>query len=154
MAGVAEGKLARALRGAERVALDTSALIYHLEDVRPYSELTSYLLSKVESGDVELIISVIALAEVLAGAWRSGDRRRAVNLETALRGIPGVIFAGVDVDIATKAAEVRGRTKMPLPDALVITSSVAQGARVVVTNDGGWRGKSVPCRVLILDDLI
>ena len=154
MGEIAERKLRRSLANVRRVALDTPVLIYHLEDVQPYAGLTTVLLSIIEAKGIHLVLSVVTLAEVLAGAWRGGDGTRAAQLETALKAIPGVVFAGVDADSAAKAAEIRGRTNLLLPDALIIASAVAHEATVIVTNDSGWRRKLLPCRVLVLEDLL
>ena len=43
MAPVAFGRFSRALVGAERIGLDTAVLIYQLEDVSPYVQLTTHL---------------------------------------------------------------------------------------------------------------
>lgn len=154
MGKIAERRLRRALTGVRTLALDTPVLIYHLEDVQPYAELTTSVFSIVEARAIQIVLSVITLAEVLVGAWKGNDGTRAVQLEAALKGIPGVVMAGVDADSAAKAAEIRSRTNLPLPDALIIASTAAHEAKVIVTNDGGWRRKPLPCRVLILDDLL
>ena len=154
MVPVAIARFERALGGARRVGVDTVALIYHLEDVTPYSDLTTHLLSRVARRDAQLLLSVITVSEVLAGSWLSGDRVRAENLEAALRGLPGIVFAGVNTKTAVKAAEIRGRTKLPLPDALIIASTAQEGATVLVTNDAAWKGRTLPCRIVLLDDFI
>lgn len=152
MAPVALPRIERALRGAQRIGIDTSVLIYHLEDVSPYSDLTTHLLSIVAVRDVQLILSVITVSEVLAGPWMSGHRDRAESVEAALMALPGVVFAGINLETAAKAAELRGRAKLPLPDALIIASTVQEGATVLVTNDTAWKGRTLPCRIVLLDD--
>ncbi len=154
MARVAVARFVRALSGARRIAMDTAVLIYHLEDISPYAELTTHLLSLVAVPDVQLVLSVITVGEVLAGPWKTGDGDRARRLETALKALPGVAFAGVNMETAVKTAELRGRAKLPLPDALIVASAAQGGATVIVTNDAAWKGRSLPCRIVLLDDFV
>lgn len=154
MATVALARFDRALGGARRIGIDTPVLIYHLEDISPYSDLTTHLLARVAVRDAQLLLSVITVSEVLAGPWLAGERRRAEAVEAALGGLPGAVFAGIDRVTAVKAAEIRGRTKLPLPDALIVASVAHAGATVLVTNDAAWKGRPLPCRIALLDDFI
>lgn len=147
-------RFSRTLAGLRRIGLDTPVLIYHLEDVAPYSELTTHLLAAAATGTLQVLFSVVTMSEVLVGAWKTGTRDRAGRIESALRALPGVRFADITVDVAGKAAEVRGRTGLALPDSLIIASIVHQGAQAVVTNDRRWRTKRMPCRVFVLDDFV
>lgn len=147
-------RFARALAGMRRVGIDTPVLIYHFEDVVPYSELATHLLAQASIGSIDLVLSTIAVAEVLAGPWRGGDGGRAGRIENAMQALAGITVADVTRDVAVRGAELRGKAALPLPDALIIASAIAHGAQAVVTNDAGWRVKGLPCRVLVLDDYI
>ncbi len=142
----------RALRGVRQAGVDTPVWIYHLEDVRPYSELTTHLLAEAASETRQLILSVVSVSEILVGPWRARDRERARLIEEALQSIPGVTEADVTWEVATRSAELRGRTGLPLPDALIIASGLSQQAQLLITNDAAWRAVPLPCRVLLLDD--
>ena len=145
----------RALRGARRIGVDTPVWIYHLEDVRPYSDLTLHLFSEAVAGTEELILSAISLAEILVGPWREGDSDRAERIEDALRAIPGVSPADLTSTAASMGARIRGQTDLPLPDALIIASALAHQVQLLITNDTEWsRVKRLPCRVLILDNYV
>ncbi len=142
----------RALNGIRRAGVDTPVWIYHLEDVRPYSELTTHLLAEAASGTLQLVLSVVSVSEILVGPWRAKDGDRARLIEEALQSISGVTQADVTWDVATRGAELRGRTGLPLPDALIIASVLSQQAQLLVTNDVGWRAEALSCPVLLLDD--
>lgn len=146
---------ARALRGARRIGVDTPVWIYHLEDVRPYSDLTLHLLSEAAAGSGQLVLSVVSLAEILAGPWRKADSARAARIEDALKAIPGVIPADITWTAASRGAQIRGQMDLPLPDALIIASALDHQARLLITNDADWnRLKHLPCKVLILDNYV
>jgi len=155
---VAEVDLAgftRALRGARRIGVDTPIWIYHLEDVRPYSDLTLHLFSEAVAGTRELVLSAVSLAEILVGPWRNEDSGRAGRIEDVLKAIPGVSSADLTWTAASMGARIRGQTDLPLPDALIIASALERQAQLIITNDAEWgRVKRLPCRVLILDNYL
>ncbi len=154
MARVALGRFGRTLGGAERIGVDTAVLIYHLEDVIPYSSLTTHLLTKAAIGAVQLFISTITVAEILAGPWRAGNGESVKRIEGALRALPGTAVADITWEVASRGAELSGRTTLPLPDALIVASAIEHGAQLLVTNDAAWRTKHLPCRVAVLDDYL
>jgi len=120
--GLDLARFKRALSGVGRVGLDTPVLIYHLEDIPPYTELTTHLFTEASAGQLQLVLSV------------------------------GMQFADITAAVAAEGASLRGRTGLPLPDALIVSSVVDQGARAIVTNDRKWSKKRLPCRALVLDD--
>lgn len=152
--GADVGRFARALARVRRVGIDTPVLIYHFEDVSPYSELTTYLLAHAASGAVDLILSTVTVAEILSGPWRGGNGERAGRIENVMQALPGVTIAPVTWETASRGAELRGKTGLPLPDALILASAISHGAQVIVTNDMAWRVKGLPCCVLILDEYV
>ncbi len=145
----------RALRGAARVGVDTVVWIYHLEDVRPYSELTLHLLSAAAAGPMKLVLSTVSVAEILTGPWRAGNGDRAERIEAALQALPGIAAADITWSIVRSAARIGGETNLPLPDALIIASALESGARLLVTNDAGWsHARHLGSRILMLDDYV
>lgn len=145
----------RALRGARRIGVDTSVWIYHLEDIRPYSDLTLHMFSEAVAGARELMLSAISLAEILVGPWRKGETDQAGRIEGVLKAIPGVSPADLTWTAASMGARIRGQTDLPLPDALIIASALEREVQLLVTNDAEWgRVKRLPCRVLILDNYL
>jgi predicted nucleic acid-binding protein len=153
MAGIDAKRFARALAGFERIGLDTPILIYHLEDIRPYSELTTQLLAQAAAGAVQLLISTVTVAELLVGAWRKGDDA-AVQVEGAVLALPGASFVDVNWAIAARAAQIRAQSVLPLPDALIVATALHREATAVLTNDAAWRTTSLPSRVLVLEDFL
>ena len=146
-------RFTRALRGVSRIGVDTPVWIYHLQDVRPYSDLTTHLFAEAAAGKVDLVLSTISLAELLAGPWRANDAGRAHRIEGALETLPGVTPAPTTRAVAASAARIRGERNLPLPDALIIASTLAQGAQVLLTNDAQWtRAASLGGQVVFLDD--
>lgn len=93
------------------------------------------------SGAFQLVLSVAAVSEIVAGPWRYGGGEKAEHIENALAALPGVVPADLTWDSAIAAAELRGRTGLLLPDALIVASSLHKGVQILVTNDAGWKEK-------------
>src|SRR5256712_12627457 len=138
--GLDLARFKRALSRVGRVGLDTPVLIYHLEDIPPYAELTTHLFAEASTGTLQLVLSVITLVEILVKPWQEGDAGRAGRIRTALEALPSIQFAGINAAVAADGASLRGRTGLPLPDALIV-SSVVDRARAIVANDRKWSRK-------------
>jgi predicted nucleic acid-binding protein len=145
--------LDRVLGSASLVGVDTAVLIYHLENVSPYVELTTRILGSAAAGR-RLIISAVSIAEVLAGPWTKGDANAAHAIQEGLLALPGLRVQDITSGTAAAAAELRGRTSLPLPDALIVASLFEGEAQIIVTNDARWKSAKLPGRVVLLDDFL
>jgi predicted nucleic acid-binding protein len=143
----------RILGTTVRIGLDTPVLIYHFEDISPYAELTTRILGSIAAG-TRVIVSVISVAEILTGPWRERQADRARIIEEGVQALPGLTVRDVTWKTAASAAELRGTTSLPLPDALIVASLLEGEAQVIVTNDASWKSAKLPCRVLLLDDYL
>jgi predicted nucleic acid-binding protein len=141
--GVDVHGLERILATTTRIGLDTPVLIYHFEDVSPYAELTTRILGSVTAG-TRLLVSAISIAEILTG--------RSPLIGEGIQALPGLTVQDVTWKTAAAAAELRGNTSLPLPDALIVASLLEGEAQVIVTNDARWKSAKLPCRVVLLDE--
>jgi predicted nucleic acid-binding protein len=70
----------------------------------------------------------------------------------------GMFVVGVDRRIARRAAALRAATlrarrRMALPDAIILATAIETGCDAIVTNDGDWR-KVADIPVVILDEVV
>ncbi|MCL4862373.1 MAG: hypothetical protein KJZ93_23355 [Caldilineaceae bacterium] len=49
---------------------------------------------------------------------------------------------------------MRAQTGLKLPDALQIATGLQAGAQAILGNDMGWRNKTDPLQLLLLDDFL
>jgi len=152
VAAVDAARFLRALAGTQRVGVDTQILIYHFEDVSPYADLTTRLLTRAAAGHLQLIVSAVTVSELLVRPLRTGGTF--AWLETALGALPDLVRGDVTWDTARIGADLRARTRLPLPDALILASAIEHGAQAIITNDRKWQSRQLPCRVLMLDDYV
>ena len=73
---VKRAKLLAELKKYRKVGLDTSTLIYHLEDVEPYSELTEAVFTAIAEGSPAGILSTISATELLVQPFAEGRNDR------------------------------------------------------------------------------
>jgi predicted nucleic acid-binding protein len=135
------------------VGLDTSIFIYHLEDIRPYSDLTDVLLNNISKGKNSGVISMIALIELLVKPHREGRTDIVDSVEDFVTGLPNSKILPVDMEISKLSAEIRGKYNLLVPDSIHIATSIIEGCDLFVTNDIALK-KIGEIKVLSLDDYI
>ena len=114
------------------VLVASAPLIYLLDDHPEFAPRFEGLFVAYEQGKVQIAISTIAIAEVLAGPFKHGKDVLAKRYETALGGFEVV---PVSQDIAVTAARLRATTGLRLPDALQAATALQIGAVALVTHD-------------------
>ncbi|MGH8903073.1 MAG: type II toxin-antitoxin system VapC family toxin [Egibacteraceae bacterium] len=139
-----------------RLGLDTNCFVYLLND--PRSRRAEWLAAEIfmpmAAGHVSAVTSVITVAELLVRPYRLADLVGARRLRDALETMPGLELRPVHTTLADQAAELRGRTGIPLPDALQAATMAEAGVDAALTNDQRWRKLPLPLPVLFLDDLV
>lgn len=134
-----------ALGDAERILLDSSALLaFHLSAERAHA-LAAHLLGRIATDDDHLrgYYSVVSAVELLVRPIRSG-RAEFAFMHDFLTTFPHLIVLPMDLTVAMQAATVRAVARMRLPDAAVIASALLAGCEAIVTNDRDWKVKLEP----------
>ena len=93
------------------------------------------VFERAESRDYELVITTITLAEVLAGPLRHGDEAVADAYCDTLSAPPTWRVVDLTADIAHRAARIRGRTGLRLPDAVQVATAIETSSVGLVTHD-------------------
>lgn len=153
--GVNPEKFRKDIRRFESLGLDSSVLIYHLEDVAPYSELTELVFSVVASGSTASILSTISLTEILAKPFAE-NRTDAIEIfEAFILALPNAKIVAPTYAIAKEAARLRGRYRIRTPDALLVSTAIQEGAKAFVTNDDRLKRLGAEgITVLVLDHYV
>jgi predicted nucleic acid-binding protein len=134
------------------VLLDTNVLIYHLEGLAPYVELTRSLLERLAEAELESVVSALSVAELLAGPCREGDDTKVKVARNFVQTLPNTSIATVDLEDADQAARLRSHG-LRMPDAIILATAIVRGVDAVVTNDPHLKLniEQAPI-VLLLDD--
>lgn len=117
------------------VAVDSAPIIYYLENHPKFAERFAPFFEAAENGELEIAISAITLAEVLAGPLQHGDELLAVQYERALTAATGWRLVPVSQQVAVQAARFRAVYNLRLPDAIQVATAVVTGAQALVTHD-------------------
>jgi predicted nucleic acid-binding protein len=152
---VALKRLVAELGRFTRIGLDSSVLIYHLEDVRPYSDLTEGLFAAIGRGAPAAVLSTISVAELLVKPWRERQPAQVTAFERFVVSLPNASVIAPDVGMANEAARLRAAYGIRLPDALLVATARRERAQAFVTNDRGLRRlKGEDITVVVLDDYV
>ncbi len=152
--GVDRSRLVAQLRDLGTVTLDTSVLIYHLEDIKPYSELTEEIFGTIAGGTVQAILSTITVAELLVKPFQSGDVERVELCERFLLSFPHADLAAPDDRIAREAARIRATYRVRTPDAIFLATALVHEAPLISNDHALKRLWPKPAPILILDDFV
>jgi predicted nucleic acid-binding protein len=145
-------KIADALSGVATLYIETTPLIYYVEENPTYIDRMEAIIGRVEDTPLRAVSSVITLAEVLYQPIQQGR----TDLENAYQDI--LITSGafqlwwVNVPIAERAARLRVAYRLRTPDALHIATAIIAGCDAFLTNDKGLR-RVTEIPVLVLDEL-
>lgn len=134
------------------VGLDTTPLIYFIEQNETYLELVRAFFQAMSQGEFQVITSTLTLTEVLVHPLRSGNVELAEQYRRIVLDQENLITVPVSVEIAEVAAQLRATQNLRTPDAIQIATAMQGGATFFLTNDA--RLAVVPdLEVLILDTL-
>jgi predicted nucleic acid-binding protein len=138
--------------GPGRVALDSAAFIYFIEEHPKYLPLLGPLFTEADRGAREIVTSAVTLLEVLVVPYRAEDARLADRYEALLTRSRGVRLVELERPLLKRAAQIRARHGVRAPDALQLAAALESECVSFVTND--HRLPEIPgLPVIRLDDL-
>jgi predicted nucleic acid-binding protein len=125
--------------------LDSNPIIYWLEGHAVLAQRFRLVFELHRAGDVRFAITPISIAEVLAGPLRHGDEALTARYRAILESWQVVDFTA---DIAERAARLRARLRLKLPDAVQAASALAVNADALVTHDRDFSQLSAQLRII------
>lgn len=153
--GVKHAKFIKDLNRFDKVGLDSSLLIYHLEDVEPYADLTELIFAATGKGTHTIVLSTISVTELLVKPFTDGQPDRVAVFERFVQSLPNTILISPYYEIAKQAARLRGQYGLRTPDALLVATALAEKAGAFLTNDHQLRKlKAEGLVVVVLDDYV
>lgn len=145
--------LAATLRGYERVGLDTSIFIYHIEGTTRFAESAAAVLNELAAGAFAGVTSVLTLMEITVKPLQLGRPDVAEEYEVLLATYPNLAIAPISRPIARRAADLRATHRLQPADALQVAACLEQGTTAFLTNDRALR-RVTECQVLLLEDFV
>ena len=117
------------------VAIDTSPLIFYIEEHPHYTDVVDPFFAAVSRGDIQLVTSTVTLLEVLIHPLRTGDEGLAQRYNDILLSSPNIATVPVTPVTAQVAAELRAAHNLKAPDAIQLAVAVNHRAAAFLTND-------------------
>ena len=114
------------------VLVDTAPWIYVLEDHPVFAPRFTGLFEAAEQGRLQLALTTVTVAEVLAGPFKAKQTALAKRYEKALNHYQVVPLTA---QVAALAAQLRVQYRLKLPDAVQLASALDLGAAALVTHD-------------------
>lgn len=140
--------------GSAKVGLDSAPLIYWIEK-HPlyYPILLPFFECRFEQGLSEAITSVVSFAEVLVKPLAMARADLVERYKDFFARTKYFHISTITSRIGERAAELRARLGIRLPDAFQIAASLEMGATHFITNDHALR-KVTELRILVLNDYL
>ena len=145
--------LATILRRHERVGLDTSVFIYHIEGTARFAEPAGVALEELAHGSFIGVTSVLTLMEIAVKPLQVGRPDVAEEYEVLLANYPNLVLAAIDRPTARRAARLRATHRLRPADALQLASCLEQQAVAFLTNDKDLR-RVTEIDVVMLADFV
>lgn len=134
------------------VGLDTSPLIYYIEEHPAFLPKIKPFFEAAARGDFRVVTSFITLIEVLVHPLREGRPELAEEYRNILLQSAEITAIPLDEGIAEEAANLRAGHNLRTPDAIQLATAIRSGASSFLTNDANL-GAVPGVSVLILQNL-
>ena len=128
-----------ALPAGSAVVVDTAPVIYLLEGNEQYLPRFLPVFQAAERGELRIFITPITLAEVLVGPLKARKHALAERYEQALTQGLGWTVTELTASTGARAARLRSRYGLRLPDAIQLAVCLERGAAALVTHDRDYR---------------
>jgi len=145
-------KLADLFSNFPSIFLDTALVIYYVDGNSAYQLLVDSIFDTLDRGDITGITSPITLAECLVHPYRKNDSQRATVFANLIFSGQHIQFVEIGQEVVDRAAMLRAKYRLQLPDALQLAVALVSRCDVFLTNDARLKQIS-EVRVLLLDDL-
>lgn len=123
------------LRRHKKVGLDSSVLIYFIEDHPQFGALAQKIFESIEMGRNEGVCSPLTLLEVLVQPYRKNDEERINQFYGLLTTYPHLTWMGLSVEIADVGAQLRAKYQLKTPDSILLATTVWSGGTGFIGND-------------------
>ena len=133
------------LEDGARVTVDSAPIIHVLEDHPEFAPRITALFEAEAAGLLEITMSAITVAQVLAGPLKAGNEALANRYRRALSQWE---IVAVDAEPATLAARLRAAHGLRLPDALQAATALQSASAALVTHD---RDFATPTGLRVID---
>ena len=146
------GKVEQFLSRHLKIGIDTCIFIYWGEANEKYGEVVDPIFAWLE-GRGRGVTSTVTMLELLVQPYRLNDIDKVNQLYSLFSTLPNLAWLEPTLDLADRAAHLRGTLNLKTPDALQAATALAAEATGFISNDPAFR-KVSDLDVLILDEVL
>ncbi|MBI4438005.1 type II toxin-antitoxin system VapC family toxin [Candidatus Uhrbacteria bacterium] len=117
------------------IALDTSILIYLLEEHPTHAIKVHRLFERIEKGSFRGVFSIIGMIELLTGVKKKGRDDLAQDYKLLLSHFPHFEIYSIDEDIVDIASKLRAVYGIRTPDAIHLATAITKKCTIFISND-------------------
>lgn len=139
---------------AKTVVLDTNIFLNVKNKEEPYYRSSVKVLDAIESRRIRGIVSVITITEMCSGYYEAGQEKEKTDFLAHLLGTSSFTIISLDASLADYAGRIRARTKLTLPDSIIVASGINSGATAIITHDREFAKSSNLLEPLQAKDLL
>jgi predicted nucleic acid-binding protein len=150
---VGETLVASFLGRQRKIGLDTSILIYAVEENPKYVGLVRPILRWVESSKGMAVTSTITMLELLVQPYRLADIDRVNKFYALLMTYPHLEWIEPNLAISDQAARLRAEHNLRTPDAIQAATALERDATGFISNDPMFK-RVEGIEVLVLEKLV
>jgi len=134
------------------VYVDTSIVIYTVENHPNYWQLLQPLWSKLCNREVQIFSSELLIMETLTGPLRDNNQQLLQDYERFLFQ-SGMVLVPISQNLLKEAAQLRATTNLRTPDAIHVATALDTESTLFLTNDR--RIRQIPnLSVIVLQDVL
>lgn len=123
------------LSSLNMVIIDSNILIYHLEDIEPYGNLTQAFITLLGNRKIKSIIATVSITELMTKPFSEGNVKKINTFKNFIQSVPNSDLISLNYEIAIKAASIKCQFGLRTPDAIIIATGIVCQANGLLTND-------------------
>ncbi|NEN94810.1 MAG: PIN domain-containing protein [Moorea sp. SIO3I7] len=145
--------LDEALEGVKTIFLDTSPVIYYLENHAVFADVVQGVINKLDGGELQGVISPVTLAECLVNPLKNRDQKLQQDYVDFLLRHKSIRMVQIETKIGILAAQLRAKYSLKLPDGFQVATAIRSGCEALLTNDDQFR-RVFDLQVLVVKDFV
>lgn len=148
-------ELAKTLNTENSILADTQFLIYHLEDIKPYSDITAEIMDLAGEKNSKIFISLISYTEILVGVLNQKKPAVKKAFKDFITSNPIIEILDFKYETAGLAANIRSENNLGLADSIIAATAIKSNIKILITNDKGFlKVKNKDLKIILLDSLV
>jgi len=136
----------------DKLMIDTAPFIYYIEKHEKYFSVIKPIFQKIDNFEISAITSIISLIEVLVQSKEKSNEELEKQYLNILLENDNLEVISIDENIAKKAADIKVKYDLKIPDAIQIATGIIHECDSFLTNDKQLK-KVAELNILILSDL-